>query len=55
METATLPEELKFDFLSAKGSAFYNMMLKGTDDIHLENGLYHFDLQPGAWFLAEFA
>lgn len=29
-------------------------ILEGTDDIHLQNGLYHFDLQPGAWFLAQF-
>ena len=29
-------------------------VLEGTNDILFENGAYHFELQPGDWFLAEF-
>ncbi|MBR3818317.1 MAG: hypothetical protein IKJ41_04130 [Clostridia bacterium] len=29
-------------------------ILEGAKDIHFENGTYHIELQPGAWFLAKF-
>ncbi len=33
----------------------YNLnVLEGANDIYFENGVYHFGLQPGAWFLAKF-
>lgn len=29
-------------------------VLEGTKVIHFVNGVYHFELLPGDWFLAEF-
>ena len=29
-------------------------ILEGANDVHFENGTYHIELQPGAWFLAKF-
>ena len=36
MQTATLPEELKFNNLAAKGSEFYNMMLRNPMPMYID-------------------
>ncbi len=36
MQTATLPEELKFNNLAAKGSVFYNMMLNNPMPMYID-------------------
>lgn len=36
MQTATLPEELKFNNLAAKGSPFYNMMLENRLPMYID-------------------
>lgn len=36
MQTATLPEELKFNKLAAKGSEFYNMMLRNPMPMYID-------------------
>lgn len=49
-----LPEATRKVAIRLKNGQKLNI-LEGTNDIQFENGAYHFDLQPGAWFLAEFA
>lgn len=36
MQTATLPEKLKFNNLAAKGSSFYNMMLENRLPMYID-------------------
>ncbi len=48
-----LPEGTQKVAVKLKNGQKLNI-LEGEKDIHLENGVYHLELQPGAWFLAKF-
>ena len=48
-----LPEGTREVAVRLKNGQNLNV-LEGTKDIQFENGAYHFELQPGDWFLAEF-
>lgn len=48
-----LPEGTRKVSVRLKNGKNLNV-LEGTDNVHLQNGLYHFDLHPDDWFLAEF-
>ncbi len=50
--------EIHYDSLTKMLGGFPKIkklgVFEGAKDINFENGVYHIELQPGAWFLAKF-